>query len=42
MTWQVSTRFRLGYVARYQTREIRTGAGNRELFWAGLIINRDL
>lgn len=42
VTWQISSEFRLSYVARYQTREIKSGPGNRDLLWAGFLVSRDL
>jgi hypothetical protein len=41
-TWQVSESYRLSYVLRYQTQEIRSGLGSRDLVWAGLVLSRDL
>lgn len=42
ITWQFSSRWRLSYVARYQTPEIGDGPGNRDLLWAGLVLSRGL
>lgn len=42
ITWQPSQRYRMGYVVRYQTREIKDGPASRGLLWAGLVFSRDL
>ena len=42
VTWQFSQTYRVGYVVRYQTREIKDGPGSRDLVWAGLVFSRDL
>lgn len=42
ITWQPSEKYRVGYVVRYQTREIKDGPASRNLLWAGLVFSRDL
>jgi hypothetical protein len=42
VTWQLSRQYRVGYVVRYQTREIKDGPASRDLLWAGLVFSRDL
>ena len=42
LTWQMSQAYRVGYVVRYQTREIKDGPASRDLLWAGLVFSRDL
>ena len=42
ITWQLSSEYRLSYVARYQTNELEEGPGSRNLLWAGLLVSRDL
>jgi hypothetical protein len=42
VTWQFSPTYRVGYVVRYQTREIKDGPASRDLVWAGLVFSRDL
>jgi len=42
VTWQISQEYRVGYVVRYQTREIKDGPASRNLLWAGLVFSRDL
>lgn len=42
VTWQFSQTYRVGYVVRYQMREIKDGPASRDLLWAGLVLSRDL
>jgi hypothetical protein len=42
VTWQVSQEYRLSYVVRHQSSELKEGAGSRTALWAGVLISRDL
>lgn len=42
ITWQFSEQYRVGYVVRFQTREIKDGPASRNMLWAGLVFSRDL
>lgn len=42
VTWQASDEYRIGYVLRYQTKELKDELERRDLIWAGLILSRDL
>lgn len=42
LTWQISNEYRLGYVIRYQTQELKSELESRDLVWGGLILSRDL
>lgn len=41
VAWQPMRDLRLGYVVRYQTREIKDGPASRGLLWAGVVVTRD-
>jgi len=41
ITWQFAPRWRVSYVLRHQTPELKGGAGDRSLTWGGLILSRD-
>lgn len=40
LTAELAAGYRLSYVLRYQTSELRTEPGDRDLFWGGLSISR--
>lgn len=42
VTAQVSEHFHLSWVLRYQSSELRSGRGDRELLWGSLYISRDI
>jgi hypothetical protein len=42
LTAQLSERYRLSWVLRYQTSELRDGPGDREVIWGSLFVSRDL
>ena len=41
VTWQASAEYRLSYVVRYQSSELK-GSDSRDALWAGVLISRDL
>jgi hypothetical protein len=41
VTWQITETYWLSHVAHYQSREIKDGAGSRDLLWAGLILTHN-
>jgi hypothetical protein len=40
VTAELASGYRLSYVLRYQTSELRAGPGDRDLFWGGLSLSR--
>lgn len=40
VTWQAGANYRLTWTLRYQTSELRTEPGDRELFWGGVSVSR--
>ena len=41
VTWQMSRSYWLSHVMRYQSREIESGPGSRDLVWAGLVLTHN-
>ncbi|PTQ90153.1 lipid A deacylase LpxR family protein [Agitococcus lubricus] len=41
VTQQISTHYRLSWVWRYQSAELKQGHGHRDLIWGSIMINRD-
>ncbi|MGB1560039.1 MAG: hypothetical protein ACPHN2_00930 [Sinimarinibacterium flocculans] len=42
LTAQITPSYRLSWVLRYQTSELRDGPGNREVIWGSVFVSRDL
>ena len=42
ITAQLDAEFRLSWVMRYQTSELRSGPGDRDAIWGTLFVSRDL
>ncbi|AXQ27515.1 lipid A deacylase LpxR family protein [Solimonas sp. K1W22B-7] len=42
VTAQISREYRLSYVMRYQSSELKDGPGDREVIWGSLFLSRDL